>query len=109
MIFGSYPCCDGDLCIGMPERSPAYLHEQCPHCGASVWHRLSRVDSRSWIEADFLTEHEVDADARTIKAKPGTEAERFETMQRDLGEALASGKMDIVEAMAIGSLFGSST
>lgn len=78
MIFGSYPCCDGSLTLTMPDKTPAYLPDDCPHCGAKVWHRLSRVQSTSWTEADFLAEHDVDFDAKTIKAKPGTEAAAFE-------------------------------
>jgi len=62
----------------MPEKTPAYLPEDCPHCGAKVWHRLSRVESMSWTEADFLAEHDVDMEARKITAKPGTDAARFD-------------------------------
>ncbi|UEM08579.1 hypothetical protein J4G43_027800 [Bradyrhizobium barranii subsp. barranii] len=78
MIFGSYPCCNGSLTLSMPDRTPAYLSEACPHCGAEVWHRLSRVESMSWTEADFLKERDVDIEQKTIRAKPGTEAELFE-------------------------------
>lgn len=83
MIFGSYPCCDGFLNLAMPDKTPAYLPEDCPHCGARVWHRLSRVESMSWTEPDFLAEHEVNEETRQITPKPGTAAEAFDKMQRD--------------------------
>ena len=47
MMIGSYPCCEGDLWIPMPERTPAYAPEACPHCGAKVWHRFSRLEPKS--------------------------------------------------------------
>lgn len=100
MIIGSYPCCDGDLHLSMPDKTPAYFAEECPHCSAKVWHRLSRVQSTSWTEADFLKEHEVDLDAHTITAKPGTEAAAFEAMNRDLGKAVDDGSMSLNEAIA---------
>jgi hypothetical protein len=69
MIFGDYPCCGGAFSTGVPDKTPAYFDEDCPHCGAHVWHRLSRVDPMSWTEADFLAKHEIDAEAKTIKAR----------------------------------------
>lgn len=39
---------------------------------------MSRVESMSWTESDFLAEHDVDMEAHTIKAKPGTDAARFD-------------------------------
>lgn len=82
-MIGSYPCCDGDLWMAMPDKTPAYLPENCPHCGAKVWHRLSRLQSMSWTEADFLAEYEVDEEAGKVTAKPGTDAEAFDRMNRD--------------------------
>lgn len=93
MIFGSYPCCDGDLCLSMPDRTPAWAPEDCPHCGARVWHRFSRVESMSWTEADFLAEHEVDQETKQIRPKPGTEAEAFDKMQRDPAVLAAFDRM----------------
>lgn len=69
MIFGEYPCCNGFFSSPVPDKTPAYFSENCPHCGAKVWHRLSRVDPMSWTEADFLAEHDIDDEAKTIKAK----------------------------------------
>jgi hypothetical protein len=69
MMIGSYPCCNGGLLIPMPDKTPAYAPEDCPHCGARVWHRFSRVDPQSWTEADFLAEHDVDAEKHTIEPK----------------------------------------
>lgn len=75
MIIGQYPCCNGELCMQMPERTPVYFREECPHCGAPVWHKLSRVESMSWCEADFLEIYEVDAEAHTItEREPITDA-----------------------------------
>ncbi|HLY90847.1 MAG TPA: hypothetical protein VKQ27_17830 [Acetobacteraceae bacterium] len=90
MIFGEYPCCNGHLCLSMPEKTPAYFPENCPHCGAKVWHRLSRVESMSWTEEDFLNEHDVDTAARTITAKPATEAEAFDMFSRQAGVTSAA-------------------
>ena len=60
MVIGEYPCCDGPFSAAVPDKTPAYFSEDCPHCGAKVWHRLSRVDPESWTEADFLELHVVD-------------------------------------------------
>jgi hypothetical protein len=69
MMIGDYPCCDGPLWLPMPSKTPAYQREECPHCEAVVWHRFSRVEPMSWKEADFLAEHEIDEEAKTIKPK----------------------------------------
>ncbi len=53
----------------MPDKTPAYLPEDCPHCGAKVWHKLSRVDPTSWTEADFLAEFEVDLETKCINPR----------------------------------------
>jgi hypothetical protein len=82
VIFGDYPCCDGALAIAMPDKTPAFMRENCPHCGALVWHRLSRVESVSWTESDFLAEHDVDESTRKITPKPGTDAEAFDRLNR---------------------------
>lgn len=70
MIFGEYPCCGGFLSLAVPDKTPAYLPENCPHCGAKVWHRISRVDPISWTDADFLVEHDVDETSKQITRKP---------------------------------------
>ncbi len=69
MILGSYPCCDGELTLAMPETSPAFAREACPHCQTIVWHKLSRIASKSWVEEDFLKEHDVDDATRQITPK----------------------------------------
>lgn len=104
MIIGSYPCCDGTLTLSMPDQTPAYFSEGCPHCGATVWHRLSRLQSMSWTQTDFLDEHDVDADSRTIKPKPGTEAARFEEMNRTLGKAVADGSLSLNDALGLSEI-----
>lgn len=82
MIFGEYPCCGAALYLTMPDKSPVYISEDCPHCGLKVWHRLSRVQSASWIEIEFLAEHEVNTLAKTVLPKPGTEADTFDRYRR---------------------------
>lgn len=76
-MFGGYPCCDGALAITMPAKTPAYFRENCPHCGAVVWHLLSRIDPQSWTEADFLIEHEVDDATKQIRPKRPEPIERI--------------------------------
>lgn len=67
MIFGSYPCCEGPLAIAVPDKTPAYWKENCPNCGAVVWHRLSRLDPQTWTEAQFLAEHTIDEATKQIR------------------------------------------
>ena len=69
MMIGEYPCCNGALWIPMPDKTPAWAREQCPHCGATVWHKLSRVDPTSWTEEDFLAEFDVDEEAMLVTPK----------------------------------------
>lgn len=66
MILGEYPCCDGPLSLGVPERTPCFLPQTCPHCGTKVWHLLSRTDPESWIESEFLRLYEVNEETRHI-------------------------------------------
>jgi hypothetical protein len=73
MIFGDYPCCGGALAIAVPDLTPVMRKENCPHCGAVVWHKLSRLDPQSWTEDDFLVEYEVDEEVMTIKQKEAAE------------------------------------
>lgn len=53
----------------MPDKTPVYFPENCPHCGTKVWHRLSRVDPTTWTEADFFLEYMVDPVAKTIERR----------------------------------------
>lgn len=69
MILGEYPCCHGDLCLSMPDNTPTFMPEECPHCGVKVWHLFSRSGPKTWIEADFRAEYDVDEETRQIKAK----------------------------------------
>lgn len=73
MIFGEYPCCDGELTLTIPAgaRLPRYFREECPHCGTPVWHKLSRFEPMSWTEADFLEEFDVDTETKQITPKQG--------------------------------------
>lgn len=66
MIFGSYPCCGGSLSLSMPERTPVYVPEDCPHCGAKVWHVLSRIEPVTYTEKDFLERYEVDTENKQV-------------------------------------------
>lgn len=68
-IWGDYPCCGGDLCLSLPDNAPGFAPEDCPHCGARVWHWFSRLNPESWTEADFLERYEVDPAERTVKRK----------------------------------------
>lgn len=69
MIIGEYPCCEGPLSLAVPDRTPAYLPETCPHCGARVWHKLSRTDPESWTEAEFLRLHDVNEATKRVTRK----------------------------------------
>lgn len=69
MIIGEYPCCDKLFSHPVPDKTPAYFKENCPFCGAPVWHKLSRIDPISWTEADFLAEHDVDYEKKVITPK----------------------------------------
>ena len=70
MMLGSYPCCDGALMIALPDVDlPKFAPDICEHCGAKVWHRLSRVEPSTWTEAAFLAEFIVDETTRTIQPR----------------------------------------
>jgi hypothetical protein len=69
MVIGDYPCCGGPLFISVPDNSPKFEREECPHCGAVVYHKLSRIDPESWIEAEFLKEFDVDDEHKTIRER----------------------------------------
>lgn len=67
MIFGAYPCCDGPLALALPDGElPRYAPEACPHCGARVWHKFSRLVPESWTEKDFLAEFIVDEAGKRV-------------------------------------------
>jgi hypothetical protein len=72
-MFGNYPCCDGPLAIGLDDeettKTPVYFPEDCPHCGAKVWHIYSRVWPQTFLEADFFKEYDVDFETRIVKSK----------------------------------------
>lgn len=69
MIFGNYPCCDGELTLSMPDQTPTFAKENCPHCGELVWHKFSRIEPQSFTEAQFLDEYEVDDESMSITRK----------------------------------------
>lgn len=69
MILGTYPCCDGDLGFRLPDRTPVFVPEDCPHCGTKVWHKLSRLDPETWLEDAFHEDFIVDTDAKTIEPR----------------------------------------
>lgn len=73
MIVGEYPCCDGPFSATIPAgaRLPLFYTEKCPHCGETVWHKLSRFEPMSWTEADFLAEFEIDDETKEIKEREG--------------------------------------
>ena len=71
MIIGDYPCCDKELLIPIPDgvKLPAFSKEQCPYCGATVWHYISRVAPESYTDEQFLKEWTVDENTKQIKRK----------------------------------------
>jgi hypothetical protein len=69
VITGSYPCCGGDLWIGVPEVTPKVLPEDCPHCGVKVWHVLSRLEPLTYLDADFRELYDVDDANKRITRK----------------------------------------
>lgn len=70
MIFGDYPCCGGRLALAVPDQTPVFAQEDCPHCGAPVWHRLSRFLPESWTEAGFKAEYDHDPKTNTVTPRP---------------------------------------
>lgn len=101
MISGEYPCCGEPLCIAIPDLTPAYMPEDCPSCGAKVWHRLSRFYPQSWLEAAFLELYEVDQDARTIRER--NPPEPMSWMTRWVLDLLAQ---DVAQAYADALILG---
>lgn len=75
MIFGAYPCCDGSLALGVPDKTPAWLQDDCPHCGTPVWHRISRLDPESWTSDEFEAIFDIDYENRLITRKDGKDTE----------------------------------
>ncbi len=70
MIIGEYPCCDGSLCLSLPNvELPKFEKEICPHCGQIVWHEYSRIDPQTWTEAGFLLGYVVDENSKKITRK----------------------------------------
>jgi predicted RNA-binding Zn-ribbon protein involved in translation (DUF1610 family) len=53
----------------MPDQTPKYLPENCPHCGVKVWHVLSRVTPESFTEDEFLQRYEVDEASHAVRDK----------------------------------------
>lgn len=72
MIFGTFPCCNGAYSFAIPEGQslPVYFKENCPHCEAVVWHKISKWDPMTWVESEFLEEFTVNDD-KTITPKKG--------------------------------------
>lgn len=55
--------------IEMPDKTPVYFREECPNCKTPVWHCLSRIDPKTYLEPDFLREFEIDAETKTINKR----------------------------------------
>lgn len=100
MILGSYPCCEGPLALDVPDMTPAFSKERCPHCGAVVWHKFSRVDPCSWTEADFLSEYVVDDATHQIEPRhklPGPRPEMkalLDAVRKDATEMAVTAWVD---------------
>jgi hypothetical protein len=71
VIFGSYPCCDGALTLSIPDdlETPLIQREICPHCGALVWHKLSRFDPESWTDDGFRALYDVNDETKAVTLK----------------------------------------
>lgn len=70
MIFGEYPCCDGDLVLSIPDVNlPKIDRQTCPHCAAVVWHIYSRVIPQTFTDAVFRQHYDIDESAMTITKK----------------------------------------
>ena len=67
MIIGTYPCCDETLVLEYG--GPGFCKEDCPHCGTTVWHKISNFDPCSYTEEQFLAEFDINESTRTIKEK----------------------------------------
>lgn len=54
-VIGRYPCCDGPLMLDEGDEPPwpKMLFALCEHCGERTVHRLSKIHSMSWTEAEF--------------------------------------------------------
>jgi hypothetical protein len=46
-----------------------FAPEDCPHCGARVWHHFSRIIPETWTEADFIERYEVIEETKTIRER----------------------------------------
>jgi hypothetical protein len=68
MIMGEYPCCNGPLHLAVPD-GYGFAPEDCPHCGARVWHHFSRIVPETWMEADFLEKYEVIEETKEIRER----------------------------------------
>jgi len=64
-----YDDCTAILMVEVPERTPAYAIVQCDECHRDVWYRLSRIDPQAWTPEDFLAQHDIDHETKTIKPK----------------------------------------
>lgn len=71
MIIGEYPCCHEPLMMALPDgvQLPVFFSENCPNCGAKVWHRLSRASPESWTEENFLAKFDVNSETKVISPK----------------------------------------
>jgi hypothetical protein len=56
--------------IEIPSNAPVFWHEKCPHCGTGIYHWLSRLDPESWTDEEFLKEHTIDPETKTVTRKP---------------------------------------
>ncbi len=95
MIFGSYPCCDGDLTLGVPDETPVIQREICPHCGTLVWHKLSRLDPESWTDAQFLEIYDVDDETKAVTLK--NPAAQISPTEREIMDKITSKVAEMIE------------
>jgi hypothetical protein len=72
MMLGVYPCCNGVLCLVLPPETPKFQREECPHCGKIVWHKYSRIEPMTYMEADFLALYTIDEANKLISERKAT-------------------------------------
>jgi len=70
MIIGEYPCCGANLMIKVPDCPlPIFEKEICEVCGQTVWHYLSRIDPKTYLDRDFHEKFIVDEKTKSIKER----------------------------------------
>jgi hypothetical protein len=68
-----YPCpydCGHVEFFGLPRQPSSYLPLICKKCGKKFWiYFTNGDDSRAWTDEEFLENHVIDQEKRTIRPK----------------------------------------